>query len=120
MKRVKNRIKCTKDCLIVFWLSIFAMILISGIEGNSNAKPELIPDDSIILYDFPPQDTLRKATSFKADSIKRLNGKMQKQLEYEQYQKRSQKIDEDMMRMNKQSQMMDSLLGKTDTTRIER
>ena len=94
------------------------MILISAIDSGSSPAPELIPPDSIILQEFETQDTLHKNASFKADSIKRLNGKMQKQLEYEQYQKRSQKIDDDMMRIQRQSQMMDSLLGKTDTVKI--
>ena len=94
------------------------MVLISAMKGDSAPAPELIPPDSIILEDFTQQDTLRENTSFKADSVKRKNGKMQKQLEYEQYQKRSIKIDDDMMRMQNQSRVMDSLLGKTDTIKI--
>ena len=115
MKNFKDRIKCTKDCLIVFWLSIFAMILISAIDGNS-PPPQLIPQDSMV-YDQSVQDTIRKDTTKKDPETKKLNGKEKKQKEYEEYQKRSVQIDEDMKRMEQQSILMDSLL-RADTTKI--
>ena len=109
MKNYKDRIKCTKDCLIVFWLSIFAMILISAIDGHS-PSPQLIPQDSMV-YGQPVQDTIRK------DTTKKLTGKEKKQKEYEEYQKRSVQIDENMKRMEQQSILMDSLL-RADTIKI--
>ena len=54
----QNRIKCTKDCLIVFWISILAMMLISGMKGHDVPEPTLIPEESIIIRQYYSQDTI--------------------------------------------------------------
>ena len=115
---MKNRLKCTKDCLIVFWLSIFAMFLISAIEGRTS-PPELIPQNSIIItqsgQDTIPQDTIKKV------SEKKLSDKeMKKLLEYREFQKSQRQMDEDMNRMKQQSIIMDSLINTIDTTKVVR
>ncbi len=110
---MKNPIKCTKDCLIIFWLSICAMILISAIEGPT-PPPQLISQDSIIV-EQSVQDTIKKVPE------KKLSDKeLKKLLEYGEHQERQERIDENMMRMEQQSIMMDSLLGKKDTIKIVR
>lgn len=113
MKKLKDRIKCTKDCLIVFWLSICAMIFITVIEGHA-PPPQLISQDSIIV-EQPVQDTIKKVPEKKIS-----DKELKKQLEYEEYQKRQKRIDENMERMEQHSIMMDSLLGKKDTIKIVR
>ena len=110
---MKNPIKCTKDCLIVFWLSICAMIFITVIEGHA-PSPQLISQDSIIVEQLV-QDTIKKVPE------KKITDKELKKLqEYEEHQKRQERIEGNMMRMEQQSIMMDSLLGKKDTINIIR
>ena len=110
---MKNPIKCTRDCLIVFWLSICAIVFITAIEGHPPPL-QLISQDSIIVKQSA-QDTIKKVPE------KKLNDKeLKKQLEYEEHQKRQNQIDENMTRMEQQSIMMDSLLGKKDTINIIR
>ena len=100
---MKTSIKFIRNRLIIFWLSIFVMIIISPIEGYT---PQLISQDSIIKQ--PVQDTIIKV------SRKNLTDKeLKKQLEYEEHQERQKRIDENMKRMKLQSIMMDSLLGDT-------
>jgi hypothetical protein len=110
---MKKPLKCTKDCLIVFWLSICAMIFITVIEAHV-PSPQLISQDSIIVEQLV-QDTIKKVPEKKVTEKE-----LKKQLEYEEYQERQERIDENMMRMEQQSIMMDSLLGKKDTINIER
>jgi len=111
MINMKNPIKCTKDCFIVFWLSICAMIFITVIEGHAPSA-QLISQESIMVEQLA-QDTIKKVPN------KDLTDKeLKKRLEYEEFQKRQKRIDENMLRMEQQSIMMDSLLG--DTINVER
>jgi len=111
MKKFKLKaIKVAKDCLIIFWASILAMILISAIEGFSN-HPELISDNSIIykqsIYEFSAQDTTKKVV--KPVKVKELT---KKEKELESYTKRKTKMELDMKKMEEQSILLDSLLKK--------
>lgn len=114
--------KCTRDCLIVFWLSIFAMFLISAIEGSS-PKPKLISVDDVTCQH--PQDTVvNKDTIPSTDTIKaiKLNKrefeKEQKVIEFEQYQQRQERFDKNIEEMERQSKVMDSILNALDTTKV--
>lgn len=112
MKETMNsRTSKLKGCLIVFWLSVFAMILISAIEGNTHQQDPT-------RLDTVQQDTIKKDTTL----IKKLNKRdireQQKEMEYEEWQQRSIQIDENMKKMAEQSALMDSLLARPDTTVI--
>jgi len=68
------------------------------------------------LVETIPQDTIRKYDIKKVD--KNLTEKEMKELKDIDRQRRSEQIDQNMMRLQKQSILMDSLLGKPDTTKI--
>jgi len=110
MKETMNsRTSKLKGCLIVFWLSVFAMILISAIEGNTHSQ-----DTTKVTT--VQQDTTLVKTIFNKRDVR----EQKKELEYEEWQQRSQQIDENMKKMAEQSALMDSLLGRPDTTVIVR
>lgn len=110
---MNSRTSKLKGCLIVFWLSIFAMILISAIEGNTHAQ-------DTTKTNTVQQDTIKKDTILIDKLNKRDVREQKKELEYEEWQQRSQQIDENMKKMAEQSALMDSLLGRPDTTVIVR
>ena len=115
MKETMNsRTNKLKGCLIVFWLSVFAMILISAIDGNPQQ-----PQDTATIKTVR-QDTIKKDTTLVQKLNKREIREQQKELEYEEWQQRSQQIDENMKKMAEQSALMDSLLSPPDTTVIIR
>lgn len=116
--------KCTRDCLIVFWLSIFAMFLISAIKGSS-PKPELISLEDV-TYQYPQDTIVIKDTIPLADTVKVIKAKKRdiekdkKQVEFEQYQQRQERFDKNIEEMERQSKLMDSLLRSLDTTKVVR
>ena len=116
---MKTKMNKVKDCLIVFWLSIFAMVLISAIEGNTPSHISQYDGQGTISQ----QDTIKKDTIKKEALVKKLNRsdqkELQEELEYQDKLERSQQIDKNMRMLDMQSIMIDSLLGKTDTTKVE-
>jgi len=98
-------IKCIKDCFIVFWLSIFAMILISSIEARTS--PQLLDKDFVYvqeIYEFSVQDTTKKVVKTKELT--------KKEQEFKDYQIRQTKLEYNMKKMEQQSILLDSLLKK--------
>ena len=95
MTSKKNRIK---GCLVVFWLSIITILLINSIEGAISPTPTYFQQDTIV----------KKVTLRDVKEQKKLT-------EYENWQLRSKQMDKDMLKMAKQSALIDSLLAKPDT-----
>ena len=112
--------KCTRDCLTAFWLSIFAIFLISAIEG-SPPKPELISIEDVTYS--PVQDTIVKKT-IKKDSVdltqlnKREIQETKKKTEFDEYQQRQKRFDQNIEELDRQSKVMDSILNSLDTTKV--
>jgi len=87
------------------------MILISAIEGHTHSQ-------SIIEANTVQQDTIKKDTTLIKKQNKYDFKEQKKVREYEEWQARSQRMDENMKKMAEQSALMDSLLGYPDTTVI--
>lgn len=102
--------KKLKDRLFVFWISVFAIILIGTIESHAPSKG--------LSYPMVQQDTIKKDAINEVIPVKNLTDREKKELEYKEWKSRSEQIDKDMERLQIQSAMMDSLLGKPDTTKI--
>ena len=110
---MNSRTSKLKGCLIVFWLSVFAMILISAIEGNTHKQ-------DTTKVDVVQQDTIKKDTIPVTKLNKREVKEQKKVTEYEEWQQRSIQIDKNMQKMAEQSALIDSLLAIPDTTVIIR
>jgi len=116
----KTGMKCTRDCLTVFWLSIFAIFLISAIEG-SPPKPELISIDDVTyspIQDTIIKDTIRKDTVDFTQLNKKEIAESKKKIEFQEYQQRQKRFDENISELDRQSKVMDSILNALDTTKV--
>jgi len=81
------------------------------VEAHTPAITEYNTHQNVIV-----QDTIKKDTVIKP--VEKLTKEQEKKMEYEEWQKRSQRMDENMKRMTEQSAVIDSLLGHPDTTKI--
>jgi hypothetical protein len=67
-----------------------------------------------------PMENIQKI-EIKQDTVKKkLTDSQRKDLEYKGWQTRSKKMDFNMQKMVRQGIVMDSLLGKKDTTKIKK
>lgn len=108
-----------RDCFIVFWISILAMILISSFDGP---RPEPQPITEVGLYYPVPryyQDTVQQDTIKKIVPVekKKLSFKEERELETKEWNARQEQIKINMSKMDEQKILMDSLLMKIDTTK---
>jgi hypothetical protein len=103
-KLKKNVVKIVKDCFIVFWLSIFSMILISAIDGKSS--PQILPDNFVYISN---EYVLSEDTTKKVVNTKELTTK---EKEYMDYKTRQSQLEENMKKMEQQYILLDSLLKK--------
>ena len=90
---------------ILFWISILLMVIISSGSSQDPVKEK-----------YSKQDSLKTPNHYKQEPRK-LTDLERKKLEYLEWQKRSQQVDKNMEVLEKQSMIMDSLLGKPDTTK---
>lgn len=105
IKLKTNNVKCIKDCLIIFWLSIFSMILISAIDGRTSPQP--LSDNFVYIpneYVLSTQDTVKKVIKTKELTTK--------EKEYKDYKNRQSQLEYNMKKMEQQSILLDSLLKK--------
>ena len=101
------------SCLLVFWLSVFAILLISAIDGKTPSMTEYQIQQPITIQDTIKKDTIKK-------NLNRSDQKeLQKELEYQDKLERSKQIEKNMRMLQMQTVAIDSLLGKTDTTKVE-
>jgi competence protein ComGC len=97
--------KKIKVILIVFWISILLMVLISA----TSSQPSTQQKDTIAT-----QDTVKKKVDVKQSDMDR------KKAEYLEWQRRSMKLDKSNEKLDRQTMLLDSLLGKKDTTKIRK
>ena len=99
---------------ILFWISILLMVIISSVSSQDPVKEKYSKQDSLkrssVYYKQDPRQVHRQDTT-------KLTDLERKKLEYLEWQKRSRQVDKNMETLEKQSMIMDSLLGKPDTTK---
>jgi hypothetical protein len=107
--------KKLKDCLLVFWLSILALVLISALVGYTPTEPV---SKASLFYAFP-QDTIKKDTVIIETAQKKLNFREQREVEEIEWKSRSEKVQTNMDKMDAQAKLLDSLLMVIDTTKTK-
>ena len=113
MKKIKLR-----TILIAVWISVFLMILISSVSAQDTTKTQkvILINQKTILKN---QDSIKNGL-YKQQPQRKLTDMEKKEMEYREWQQRSKQIDKSMETLDKQSMIMDSLLGKRDTTKIKK
>jgi hypothetical protein len=67
-----------------------------------------------------PVENIRQIVVEQDTVKKKLTDFQRKEMEYKEWQNRYKKIDFNIQKMEKQSRMIDSLLGKKDTTKTKK
>ena len=94
---------------VIFFLSIFLV-------GTQQAR-EQIPQK----YTVQMQDTIKINAMVKnPNAILKISSSQKREMEFQEWQKRSQKMDKNFEALDRQSAVMDSLLGKKkiDTVQV--